>query len=61
MVDREFDDRKKLEVVVRDLTYVRVNNKWYYVCILLDLHNKEDIGYSAGENKDVELVYQAFL
>ncbi len=61
VVNREFDDREKLEVVVSDLTYVRVNNKWCYVCTLLDLHNKEVIGYSAGENKDAELVYQAFL
>jgi len=61
VVNREFDDRETLEVVVSDLTYIRVNNKWCYACTLLDLHNKEVIGYSVGENKDAELVYQAFL
>jgi putative transposase len=60
-VNREFKDRDKLEVVVSDLTYVRVNKKWAYICILLDLHNREIIGYSAGPNKDANLVYQAFL
>jgi transposase InsO family protein len=60
-VNREFKDRKKLEVVVSDLTYVRVNKKWSYICILLDLHNREIIGYSAGSKKDANLVYQAFL
>lgn len=60
-VNREFDNRDKLEVVVSDLTYVRVNKKWAYICVLLDLHNKEIIGYSVGENKTAELVYRAFL
>lgn len=59
-VNREFDNRDNLEVVVSDLTYVRVNGKWHYVCLILDLHNREIIGYSAGPHKDAQLVYQAF-
>lgn len=60
-VNREFSNRDKLEVVVSDLTYVRVKGQWLYICALLDLHNKEIIGYSAGRNKTAELVYRAFL
>ena len=60
-VNREFNNRDKLEVVVSDLTYVRVNGQWSYICVLLDLHNKEIIGYSVGKNKTAELVYRAFL
>lgn len=59
-VNREFNDREHLEVVVSDLTYVRVAGKWNYVCIILDLFNREIIGYSAGPKKDAILVYQAF-
>ena len=59
-VDREFDNRELSEVVVSDLTYVRVAGKWNYVCILLDLYNREIIGYSAGVHKDANLVYEAF-
>ena len=59
-VKREFNDRKHLEVVVSDLTYVRVAGKWNYVCIILDLHNREIIGYSCGPRKDALLVYEAF-
>lgn len=59
-VNREFNNRDHLEVVVSDLTYVRVAGKWHYVCIILDLHNREIIGYSAGSKKDALLVYQAF-
>ena len=59
-INRKFDNRGCLEVVVSDLTYVRVNGKWHYVCLILDLHNREIIGYSAGPKKDALLVYQAF-
>lgn len=40
-VNREFNNRDKLEVVISDLTYVRVNAQCFYICVLLDLHNKE--------------------
>ena len=39
-----------------DLTYVRVGNRWDYVCVLLNLFNREIIGYRSGPTKDSELV-----
>lgn len=59
-VNRKFDNRNHLEVTVSYLTYIRVNGKWHYICLILDLHNREIIGYSAGPRKDAMLVYQAF-
>lgn len=61
VLNREFSDRNPMEVVVSDLTYVRVGQKWHYVCILIDLFNREIIGYSAGKRKDAELVKRAFM
>lgn len=61
IVDRQFDNRGKLEVTVSDLTYVRVGGKWNYVCTIIDLHNREIIGYSVGANKNAELVETALL
>lgn len=61
IVDRKFDDRDKLEVAVSDLTYVRVGNRWNYVCTIVDLANREIIGYSAGANKDASLIEKALL
>ncbi len=60
VVKRKFDDRDLLEVVVSDLTYVRVNGKWNYVCFILDLYNREIIGHSAGRHKTSALVHEAF-
>lgn len=60
VVDRNFDGRAEMEVAVSDLTYVRVGNKWNYICTIIDLYNREIIGYSAGKHKDAQLVHQAF-
>lgn len=61
VVNREFNNRGRLEVVVSDLTYVRVGEGWNYVCLILDLHNREIIGKACGRRKDASLVEQAFL
>lgn len=60
LVNREFNNRELREVIVSDLTYVNVANSWNYICILIDLHGREIIGYAAGKNKDANLVYKAF-
>lgn len=61
IVDREFDNRDKLEVAVSNLTYVRVGGRWNYVCTIIDLYNREIIGYSAAANKNAELIETALL
>ena len=60
VLNRQFKEQAYRNVVVSDLTYVRVGLKWNYVCVLVDLFNREIIGYSAGEHKSAELVKQAF-
>lgn len=59
-MDRNFDEQPQLNVVISDLTYVRVKNRWHYLCVLVDLFNREIIGYSSGPNKDAALVKKAF-
>jgi putative transposase len=59
-LNREFDQAEEMTAVVSDLTYVRVNQKWHYICVFVDLFNREIIGFSSGPNKDALLVYQAF-
>ncbi len=59
-MNREFRQSEVKQVVVSDLTYVKVKNKWHYICVFVDLFNREIIGYSAGPNKDAALVSRAF-
>lgn len=60
LLDRNFNNQAPKACVVSDLTYVRVGTGWAYICILLDLGNREIIGYSAGAHKDAKLVHKAF-
>ena len=60
VLNRQFQNRECRDVVISDLTYVRVGAHWNYLCVLVDLHNREIIGYSAGEHKTAELVKAAF-
>ncbi len=59
-LNREFNQNEALKVIVSDLTYVRVKQKWHYICVLVDLYNREIIGYSAGPRKSASLVQRAF-
>ena len=60
ILNRQFDGQGYRNVVISDLTYVRVGMNWNYICVLVDLYNREIIGYSAGEHKTAELVKAAF-
>lgn len=59
-VDRNFDNRTQFEVVVSDLTYVKVKRSWHYICTIIDLYNREIVGFSVGKNKNALLVKKAF-
>ncbi len=59
-LDREFNQTKAKRFVVSDLTYVKVGYRWHYVCVLIDLFNREIIGHSAGQHRDAALVSRAF-
>ena len=39
---------------------MRVGARWCYVCLLIDLYNREIVGHAAGERKDARLVKPAF-
>lgn len=57
---REFSGWNENEVIVSDLTYVKVQGQWCYICVLIDLFNREIAGWSVGRNKTPDLVLQAF-
>lgn len=61
IVNQNFNNQPIHHVVVSDLTYVNVNGKWNYICTLIDLFNREIVGYALGANKDAVLVENAFL
>jgi transposase InsO family protein len=60
IVARNFDGHRPDDVIVSDLTYFMIGNKWHYLCPLLDLCGRRLIGYSVGRNKTAELIQKAF-
>src|SRR5699024_4133074 len=60
LLNREFHQDQELMVVVSDLTYVRVGQQWHYICVLVDLYNREIIGHSDGPHKTASLVQRTF-
>ncbi len=60
VVARRFGGHEPRTHVCSDLTYVRVGGGWSYVCLLVDLANREIVGHSAGPRKDADLVRAAF-
>jgi transposase InsO family protein len=60
LLNRQFNEHPEYAAIVSDLTYVRVNYKWNYICLLVDLFNREIIGFSSGAHKNAELVFDAF-
>ena len=58
---REFSGWNENEVIVSDLTYVKVQGQWCYICVLIDLFNREIAGWSVGRNKTPDLVLHALV
>lgn len=52
----EFDELLYRNLVVSDLTYVRIGMNWNYLCVFVDFFNCEIIGYSADPHKAVRFV-----
>ncbi|WP_239363470.1 IS3 family transposase [Snodgrassella communis] len=55
-LQRQFDVGTKQQIIVADLTYIRVNHCWNYLCVLLNLSNRQIAGYSVGQHKTADLV-----
>lgn len=60
VLGRGFDGHRPRTHVAADLTYVRAGSRWCYVCLLVDLYNREIVGCSCGRRKDASLVKAAF-
>jgi len=60
VLDRESDGYLPHTHLASDLTYVRVLSAWHYICLLVDLANREIVGHAAGARKGAKLVKSAF-
>ena len=59
LVRQNFHPARLNEIWAGDITYIKTNLGWAYLAIILDLYNKEVIGYSVSKFIDSELVKRA--
>ena len=60
ILGRRFEGHAPRTHICSDLTYVKVRGTWCYVCLLVDLYNREIVGHAASNRKDARLVKSAF-
>lgn len=56
LLNRQFKTKNLLEVVVSDLTRVKVGTKSAYICFIVDLYNREIISFTCSFKKDAKMV-----
>ena len=56
VLNRNFKSERPLEKIVTDVTYIRHNNKWYYLAGYLDLFNNEIVEWELSDVFDNLLV-----
>ena len=57
---QEFNQEAPNLVLASDFTYIKVNGKWYYLCIVMDLFSRKIIGWHLAGKHDVDLTLTAF-
>lgn len=58
-VQQAFNPHGPNEVWAGDITYIRTSLGWVYLAVVIELFNREIIGYSVSKNIDTELVKRA--
>jgi putative transposase len=59
ILNREFTSDRPNQKWVSDITYVPTDEGWLYVAGVLDLYNREVVGWAMGERMTKELVLDA--
>lgn len=61
LLNRNFTTNKPNEVWVSDITYIEVGNTWMYLCVIIDLFNREVIGWSLDTSLETKILVKAFM
>ena len=58
-VKQNFRPKEKNKVWAGDITYIKTNVGWVYLAVVMDLYNREIIGYELSKKIDTQLVKTA--
>lgn len=59
LLEQNFTAEKRNQVWVGDITYIKTTIGWVYLAAIIDLYNREVIGYAVSKNINTELVKNA--
>lgn len=59
-LNQHFNPDSPNTVWASDFTYIKVNNSFQYLCIVIDLFSRKVIGWSLSNRRDVDLTIKAF-
>jgi putative transposase len=59
LLNREFTVLEPNKVWVSDITYIRTSAGWLYLAVVIDLFNREVVGWAMGKRIDRHLVINA--
>ncbi len=60
LLNRNFKVDEPNKVWVSDITYIEVGNRWMYLCVILDLFNREIVGWNFNDHMETSLLVKAF-
>lgn len=60
-LDRQFDAAKPNTVWVTDITYIKTQEGFAYLAVVIDLYSRMVVGWALKQRQDTEVVLQALL
>lgn len=60
LLQRKFQVEKPNQAWVSDITYIEVGKVWMYLCVIIDLFNREIIGWHFDDNMETPLIIKAY-
>lgn len=59
LLHQDFHTQEKNKVWVADITYIQACSKWTYLAVVIDLNNREPVGWAYGSHPDATLACKA--
>lgn len=59
ILDRDFEATEQDQKWVTDVTFIGTDAGWLYLAAIIDLYNREIVGWAMGKNNDTALTLQA--
>lgn len=60
LLNKQFETKEPNRVWVSDITYVKVSNRFCYLCVVIDLFSRKVVSYKISFRIDTQLVLDTF-